>query len=316
MVDMKKFIAVILSLVVAPLFLTTSVAALQAGDVVVSVRPSEQVFDIEPGKTYDGIVKVTNNGRLAFTFEVSASPFRVANDNYDPDFSTVDSTTRLHNWLRFPETKFQVDSGASVEVPFKIEVPLDVPGGGQYAAIMVRTTDSVDQNATIKVVTQVASLVYGHVVGGETREEGSLTERSLPKMLFDKPLELSATVTNTGNVDFKLRQMMTILNFFNGQEVVTPDSMDKDGNPIAAQQLTVLPGTSRTSTLAWEGAPKLGLFKVRQKIEFLEEKVETEEVVFLCPTWLPIGLAILLVSMTIWLILRSRKRKRRRPQVF
>lgn len=314
---MKKFIAVLLSLSVAPLFLTTPVAALQAGDVVVSVRPSEQDFDIEPGQSYNGVVKVTNNGRLGFNFEVSASPFRVTNDNYDPDFTTIDSSTRLHNWVKFPEgTKFHIESGESFEVPFTIDVPEDIPGGGQYAAIMIRTTDSVDEGATIKVVTQVASLIYGHVIGGEERKEGALVEHSLPTTLFDKPLELTAKVDNTGNVDFKMRQMMTILNFFNGQEVITPDSLGENGEPIAAQQLTVLPGTSRTSTLTWEEAPKLGLFRVRQKITFLDEEFETEEVVFICPTWLPIGIIVFFTMGTFWLIVRGRQRKQRRPQVF
>lgn len=313
---MKKLIAVILSLTVAPLFLTTPVAALQAGDVVVSVKPSEQDYDIEPGQSYEGTVKVTNNGRLAFNFEVEASPFRVTNDNYDPDFTTIDSTTRLHNWVSFYEKNYHVEPGESIEVPFLIVVPEDVPGGGQYAAIMVRTTDTMDQNATVKVITQVASLIYGHVVGGETREEGTLTEQVLPTVLFDKPFELTAKVENTGNIDFKLRQTMTILNFFNGQEVVTPESLGENGELIAAQQLTVLPGTSRTSTLTWEDAPKLGLFRVQQRISFLEEVFEEEKVVFLCPTWLPIGLIVLVSSGTFWLIIRGRQRKQRRPQVF
>lgn len=310
---MRKFVtALLLSLMLIPSFLTMPVAALQAGDIVVAVKPSEQDFEIEPGKTYGGIIKVTNGGRLDFNFEVYTTPFTVMDGDYGQDFVSETASTLLSRWISFPQTKYHIGVDETIEVPFTIEVPEDVPGGGQYAAIMVKTTDHVSDGETVEVVAQVASLLYAHMLGGEMREEGALIDHSLKTVLFDEPLEMTATAQNTGNVDFKLQQTMTVLNFFNGQEVATA----QNGGSSLAQMVTIFPGTSRTSTLTWEKAPKLGIFRVRQRVTFLDKVFETEEVVFICPKWLPVGIVVFFALMIFWLVVRGRRRKQRQPQVF
>lgn len=314
---MKKIFVTILTLIFSLSFMKTMpVAALQAGDIVLSVRPSEQSIALHPGENLDGVVQVSNNGRLDFTFELSSTAFRITNNHYDAEFSNETATTGLPSWISFDQPSYHIGVGEKIEVPFHISVPEDVPSGSQYAAIIVRTKDSADSEATVRVITQVAALVYGHVIGGETREEGAVVEQSMTTLLLSKDFSATAVVENTGNIDFRFLHELTIYDFFTGREVVTPDAVDENDNPIAAAALTVLPGTSRTSTLKWDNAPMLGLFRIRQTVSFLEESFTVEKVVFFCPIWLVIAVAAFIVLIILWIIIRAASRKNRQPQVF
>lgn len=314
---MKKiFVALLTSIFGLSLVKAMPVAALQAGDIVMSVRPSEQSIELHPGENLDGVVQVSNNGRLDFTFELSSTSFRITNDNYDAEFSSETAAIGLPSWITFDQPSYHIGVGEKIEVPFHISVPEDVPSGSQYAAIIVRTNDSADSEATVRVITQVAALVYGHVIGGETREEGSVVEQTMTTLLLSKDFSATAVVKNTGNIDFRFIHELTIYDFFTGREVVTPDSVDENDTPIAATALSVLPDTSRTSTLKWDSAPMLGLFRIRQTVSFLDETFTIEKVVFFCPMWLVIAVAVFVALIILWVIVRIAGRKNREPQVF
>lgn len=306
---LKKIFQLVLFAFVA-LFLAQPAVALEPGDIVVSVSPAEQDLELAPGESYSGFIEVTNRGRLAFNFTVSAAPFQVNSDNYDPDFSTENSYTNLRNWLTFSQTDYHLEPGETARVAFRIKVPTDVPGGGQYAAILVSTEDSSNSSSTVNVTTQVAATLYAQVAGGELRESGELVRHSLPGFVLGSDFAVSATFKNTGNVDFKAQQTISIRDFFTNKEVVTPSSVASDGSPLGSNIIAVLPETSRTSTLIWDGAPQLGVFRVQQTISFLNEEFHFEQIIIICPIWLAGAVIFLLALMIIWIILRFRKRRK------
>lgn len=310
-----KFLSIFLIYTLALTFQPLSpVSALEIGDIVVQVEPAEQQIDLTPGETFTGTLRVQNIGRLPFNFTLSARPYQILNDNYDPDFTTENDYTKLYNWLSFPQVDFHLEPDETTEVKFNATVPVDAPGGGQYAAIIVETRDSADPKSSVRTVTQVASLIYAHV-DGDIRLGGDLTKNSLPSFLLGQPFSISATVKNTGNLDFRYSHSITITDFFTGNEVFTPDSVNDEGIRVGWANPIVLPDTSRTNTLTWEGAPQLGVFRVKQTVDLLGDSFIDEGIVFLCPIWLVVGIIFLLLLMIVWLILRVRKRKHSRPQV-
>ncbi len=311
----KKIITAI-AILVCSFCSTMSVAALQAGDIVMSATPSERTIDLYPGATYDGVVKVLNGGRLDYDFSVEAKPFQVNPDDYAPDFETDNAYTRLHNWITFPETTYHLDIDGQVEVPFHIEVPEDIPGGGQYAAIIIRAHTPDENNSMFKLIPQIAALIYGHIEGGETRESGEIVSHTIPEFLMGEQFQTTATVRNTGNVDFRVRQSIEIRDFFTNREVVTPDSVAENGEPVGYNNMVVLPDTERSSTLYWAGAPQLGIFRVRQTISFLEQEETYEQIVIFCPMWLIVLAIVLVALMILWIVIRLLTRKRHQPQVF
>lgn len=304
-----------MGLIVAQVFDSPNVSALSAGDIVIKVKPAEQEIELAPGQSRSGTITVQNVGRLGFTFSLLSNPYQVVNENYDPDFVTENSYTKLKNWITFPENDIHLEPGEEREVRFDINVPRNIPGGGQYAAIIVQTHDSVDENSTLQVVSRVAALVYAHV-SGEEHIGGVLMQHRLPGFVLGSPLSASATVKNDGNVDFRVTQTLTIYDFFTGTPVMTSESVTEDNKTPGYANPVVLPATSRTSKLTWEGAPQLGVFRAIQTIKFLEQEYTYEQLVFICPLWLAGIVVFFIVLMLLWLILRIRKRKRNRPQAF
>lgn len=304
------------SLVVASVFLASSaplnVSALESGDVVMSLNPASQDIELESGKTTKASLKVSNLGRLAFDINVSVSPYYVANNDYDPDFSSQTNQTKLFGWIKLEKSTYHIEPGETAEVKFSVNVPDDTPAGGQYAAIML-TADSGNQDKeSMSISSRLAAILYGHVNGVGLRPEGDLVDRSLPGFITDGDFSISQSVRNTGNVDFRVVQTMTVTDFFSNREIVNQESVDADQQLFAYGSSTVLPDTTRTGILTWKTAPKLGLFTVTQRIVFLDQDLTFTRLVFICPIWLIIIFAALILAIVIIIIskfLGKRKQK-------
>lgn len=295
--------------------LESDVSALESGDIVMQIKPAEQELELAPGTTTVGSLKVQNIGRLGFTVRMSVRPYQVTNEEYDPDFYTENSYTLLKNWITFNEPEFYLEAGQEKEVFYTVKVPNDISGGGQYAAIIVETRDGMDPNATFRVVSQLVSLIFAHV-SGEEHVGGVLMSHSLPGFILGSDFSSSATIKNDGNVDFRATQTLTIYDFFRNTVVFSPDYTDANGKTPARATPIILPETSRSSRLTWEGAPQLGVFRAVQTISFLDEEYTFEQIVFICPLWLAGVVVFIVVLMLFWVILRIRHRKRNRPQAF
>ena len=287
-----------------------SASALEAGDIVLQVSPAEQEIDLVPSQTYTGSFTVENVGREAFTFTLSAHPYQVSGPDYTPVFTTETAYTTLSTWLSFDQNNLELAPGASAEVTYHVNVPADVPGGGQYAAIIVETRDA-DDTAAMRIVSQIAVLLYAHV-SGEQRLAGSLLDQQLPNVLLGSAFTSVATVENTGNLDFDLIHTLTVTDFFTGRTVVNQSTANPDGTYAGFAEQVVLPATTRTSTLTWSGAPALGLFRAHQTLSFLDQTYDLEQVVFLCPVWLVGLLAVFVLLLIVWLILRFRRHRQTR----
>ena len=55
------------------------------------------------------------------------------------------------------------------------------------------------------------------------------------------------------------------------------------------------------NTISWDGAPHLGIFKVKQTVKFLGETKTTEKLVFICPIWL-LFIILAIIFLIIFLI--------------
>lgn len=295
---------------VALIFPNSPASALEAGDVVMQLNPAEQSVDLVPGEKFTGEIEVKNIGRLPYSFTLSTRPYQVKNEVFDPDFETENNFTLLKNWISFPTTQYELEPGEEVIVKYQIAVPENAPGGGQYAAIIVETRDSIDESSIIHTVGQLASIVYARVEG-DIKESGMVVSHEIPSFRISSPISASVVVRNDGNSDFRVKQKLTVNNFFNGQEVYSADSSMANGGRAASADPRVMPETSRLNTLTWEGSPKFGLFRARQQISFLDYDESFDAVVFVCPLWLLLGIVFVVVLGIVWIILRSLSRKQK-----
>lgn len=313
---MLKKIFLVLIAATCSLLSMTPVSA-KTGDIVMHINPSEQDIELEPGRHYESSITVYNVGRLSFDFEVSISPYQIQNTNYSPDFSTESAYTRITNWITLPKTEFHVEPGYAEEVPFTIDVPEDVPGGGQYAAIIVRPKDAEDAgDASVKVVGQIASLIYGHVNGQEAREGGSMVEYNFPNFILGSNFSITSTFENTGNIDYRVIETLSIRNFFTNEEIITPLTLSSAGHPLGTLKATVLPDTTRLIEMSWTGAPQLGIFRVTHTVAYLDHNEVYEKVVVICPLWLIMLFAIFILIIIIAIISYFHRRRQNEPQAF
>lgn len=291
-------------------------SALLDDDIALSIYPASQTIELRPGAEYRGRVEVANSGQRAFDLMIAAAPYSVNSETYEPDFDSRGNYTQLFDWISFPNENFHVEPGESAQVEFVVNVPEDAVGGGQYAAILARTEDSINPEASVQVISQVAGILYGRVSGEEMQPEGEVVEQKIPGWIFDGPLKISEITYNTGNIDFQVYHSMKIRNFFTGEEVVNSESTTAEGTKIGSATQVIYPKTSRENTLTWEGAPQLGVYKVEQKIVFLDQEVTTEQIVMFCPLWLILAVAGLILLLILWILLVIRRHKRKQPQVF
>lgn len=283
--------------------------ALDTDDIVMSVSPASQELELQPGQKYQGKINVSNSGRTSFQVKVSTKPFYVKDETYDPVFSTDSAYTKLHNWIKLSEKSFTINPEEKHVLEFEITVPNDVAPGGQYAAIMFLSENEDATPATIKTSGRIATILYGHVNGGEARMSGELVDHKLPSLWRNSGISISQTVTNNGNIDFRVQQTMTIKEFFSNREVVNPSTTTSDGDTIGTSNVMVLPGTSRMSVLSWPDAPKLGLFQVTQNIDFLDQNYTFEQIVFICPIWVIAIIIGVIFFIIVYTVSRSRNKK-------
>lgn len=313
---MKKKVLLFLAIFGGLSIYAQPASAISSEDVIMLFSPVSQTISMDAGQEKTGKITITNAGEVAFDFVASVAPFQVSNETYDLDLHTNNVYTQLYSWITIPQAEYHLEPQEAVNVEFNISVPEGAPAGGQYAAIIATVKDVYNEGATVQVTPQVAALLYGRVNGPDMNPQGEIAEQTIPNFLLDGPLNISETVYNTGNVDFKVYHSVTIEDFFSGQELLNKESKDSAGNTIASQTAVLLPGTSYRQTITWENTPQIGVVRVKQTVKYLEDEFNYEQVVVFCPLWLICSVVGLIALAILWIILSARHRKRKAPQVF
>ena len=162
------------------------------------VSPStQQLGGLQPGETREGSFKVQNVGSGAFDFKVYASSYEVKSENYDPIFDGEKDGSKIASWFTFSQTTGHLESDTEVTIHYKIKVPANAPGGGQYGAIMVETEKDKNDKGNIQAVSRVGMLIYSHI-NGEINHCSKVIEDKLPTFLFNPPIFGETRVENCG----------------------------------------------------------------------------------------------------------------------
>ena len=286
-------------------FNTADVAAEQA-PIHLQVSPVKQKISLTPGSSYKGTFKVQNVGTQPFNYSVSATPYSVTNEKYDPDYTSVTTYSHIAEWITFDSKteSGKLQPGETVNVVYTVNVPEDAPAGGQYAALMAQTEDGNDANATIAVVHRVGMILYA-AIPGETRSEGEIVKNTVNTFYFNPPLGVSSLVKNTGNIEQTAKYHVKIYPLFSNEAVFNTDDAEE-----GAYDRDVVPETSRFNSITWEEAPAIGIFSVEQTIEFADKVSTVHKLVLICPLWLLFIIFALLFFIIFWLVSRARDRKR------
>lgn len=273
----------------------------------IGVTPGFQEISLHPGDTYHGVFNVVNpdpDAANLVNFQVYISPFFVLGDDYTISFETQNDFTKMANWVSIDQPRGVVKGKDMIEIPFTIHVPTDVPGGGQYAAFIIRAitpnTQTSESDFSLNINHQVASILYASV-DGETHQDGKVINNTIDMFEFDSPVSGSVSIVNTGNIHFDAVYTFKVSSLFSDEELYSTETSPKNN--------IVLPQTTLTSFNTWDDTPNLGIFRVSQTVTFLQDTFTTEKTVFVCPLWFLIIWIIFLVSGLIWLFVSIRHRK-------
>ncbi len=271
-------------------------------DYRIQLSPAKIELELEPGKTVSKTFRVQNTGAKDFDFELGTGPYGVEGEDYEQNLSKVTSYNYIKDWIKFSEDKGTVKAGESKEITATVAVPQDVPSGGQYAVILAKMIEPHDDSVSgIVAEKQVGLLVYSKNIDGNTRETGSIVEAKVPSFMFTPPIRATSVVENTGNVHADATYIMQVYPLFGGEEVYT--------NEESPEVRTILPETRRLNTLTWDGAPQLGIFRVKQTVKFLDDVKEIEKLVFICPIWFLLIILVIIFLAVFWIVSCTRGRK-------
>ena len=264
-----------------------------------------------PRENEDGCaITVKNIGTAPVRYRVYASPYAVKGENNELSFSEEASTTytQLSKWITVKnadgefasEAEFLVQPDEKQTVHYKVTVPDEIPGGSQYAVIWAQIV-SDGEGGGIETVGQVGAVLTGRSTE-DIRETSTISDFDFKKFTFSGPLTASATVENTGNVDFAAKYYYTAKTIF-GKE------LHKEEDMVAAY-----PDTTYHINYEWEEAPFLGIFHVEWKVVAADNEMSESHIVVVMPIIVIIVVILLLTVMIIWIIIISRKRKERKAR--
>lgn len=275
-----------------------------------TVLPMSQDMYLEAGKTFTGSITVANPADASgdFHYAVSVSPYSVVDENYTADLATMSDRSAIVEWIEIENPTGVLKPNESVKVNFKINVPLDAPSGGQYAAIAVRSNEEATDTGGVSVqnVFELASLLLANVAG-ETKHEGSILENQIPGFITNGSPTVTALLTNDGNVHETAKVTIHVKNAITGETM-----FPKEGQSDEFIEL-VMPGTTRYIARSLDDLPSLGIYSVSQDISYLGSSSYNSTVMISCPIWFLVLFIVTIgaiIGMTIALVRKKMMRKK------
>ncbi|MDR0955607.1 MAG: hypothetical protein LBM73_00605 [Candidatus Nomurabacteria bacterium] len=261
----------------------------------VTISPTKQRVDLNPGEQKQQAITVINDNDTALTVHLSAAPYSVSDPTYNnQDFTTQTARTQISRWIVFPNSTITLQPHTQTPAPYVVNTPGDVPAGGQYAVIFV-TVEPASANgsgggAQIQISKRAGVLLYANVAG-QTREGGQITDWDLPGLVMNGQILAHLKFNNTGNTDYDVTTKLTASNLF-GREVYKSDDSAH----------TILPDTAREmDDLSWDNPP-IGIYYVSENISWLDQVVVKGQWVIVMPVWLMIVIIVAILGIIIGIV--------------
>ncbi len=318
----KKFLKsiIIAAFTLASVFVPNSnVYAEDKPAIWLQVSPVANRITLNPGDELTYTMQVDNIGSEKFSFKVYATPYTVANEEYEINFSTETNRTQISRWITFNqnanaqkdsekdwknEVKFDLEPDQHQVVEYKITVPDDIPAGGQYATIFAESIPEGGTTSTgVHTISRVGLILYG-TTNGETVSKAVISDFSLKPFITSGKITANANLSNEGNTDFTSIMKMKIEKLFGGTVTELEGSY------------TVIPDApARHATLEWNDTPAFGIFRVKTTINALDESFEDSRIVIILPVFIIVIMVMLLTIIIVWLIMLIRKRRAQKSRL-
>jgi hypothetical protein len=251
--NLSNRVALILSLVAFSLTVTVlpSLTKAQTGieGRTLEVSPPQQELAIDPGKSNQIKVKVSNPSQEELAIKVRVEDFTAKGEEGQVAL-TEGGQYSITNWVTFTPSEFSLKPGQMQEVDATINVPLG-SGGGRYGSLVFSATGvaaKIAKGEQAIVAQEVASLFLVNVNGPKI-EKLTLDTFSAPKFLEFGPVPFTVSYTNSGNVHLKPQGIINVV-----------DTFGKKAAGVVVGGFNVFPGAKRTVNPTWDQKMIIGKF--------------------------------------------------------
>lgn len=288
------------------LFHTENASATQ---VYLNVTPVSFNFDLNPGDKQTGSFFVTNKGDKLVYYEAKATPYYATEEDGNGikvSYDKKSTHTQIVDWVTFETPTGQIEPNSTTEIKFSIDVPEDIHGGGQYAALMVsNSNENPKENGGISIseIANIGPVVYAKV-SGEMTMKGEILAHDVQGFRFEPPISATSTVRNDGNVHADATYILKVYPLIGGESIYN--------NEEKPASTTVLPDSTRYYSVAWtaeQGAPAIGIYRVESEVRIFDQVSKISKIVIICPMWVLITVSAFIVALIVWIILRIKARK-------
>lgn len=242
-----RFMVIVISVALMP------AAAWGAEVNSITASPTNKRIEVAAGATSAGTIKVMNSGQTDFDFTLYADPYSVKGEDYDQSFILQPEMVDVSKWFVLRQTRYQLQAGKELAVPYELRVPAGVRPGGYYAVLFAETSATGEGNIKSK---KRVGIIFYITVTGSLVHKASVASFAVPSIQMRPPLETVLRMKNEGNVHYDAEVRLNVKDIFGNTKSVL--SVDK----------VILPQTIRKLPLSWDKAPEFGLFRVDGTVKY------------------------------------------------
>ena len=220
--------------------------------------PLKDDLRVDPGKTVEHKVKVTNKSTADINIKVRVNEFTAAGEGGQV---ALKEDSALASWVTFTPESFALKGGETKEVTLSINPPANA--AGTYSGSVVFSVVGDTTPGAAAVSQEVASL-FLVTVNGPTNEGAMIQKISAPQFVEFGPVPVMIEFKNTGNVYVKPYGLITVTDMF-GRTVKNVVVKGQNILPNAARVVTenidtkFLVGQYKTTAILYYGAKNQSL---------------------------------------------------------
>ena len=234
----------------APFFFNSSRA--EAATIRISTPRVE--LELSPGETYSGEIIAENPGdeevkAKLYLEDWAYSPGGTGEKKFTPVASTPLSASK---WITFNPTEEVIKPFGRITARYTVTVPQEARGA-YYSVLFFETllgTATDEEGVNVLVAGRIGALFFVQVKGTVDRK-GEIKSLELKAPEGNKPLEISTTFQNSGNVDIAL-----------GGNFLIMDAAGKVQGRGDLNKLYTFPGSAETGSTQWVGRLPKGSYQV------------------------------------------------------
>ncbi len=253
------------------LFSVNALAPISAWAFGTQITPPIVEVAVARGQTTNGTIEVQNESDEPTELEVYLQDWEYTEGGSgDKLFSVPGSSTRsAAAWISFYPQKLSLPVHGKAVVEYTIRVPADASAGGRYSVMFFEAAlgkgQSDEQGVSVQYTGRIGSL-FEVQVAGTVERTGEITKIETGTVSEDRPLSLSYTFINKGNIALRPKTIFNIVDvaghYFGRGEF---------------KQLYTFPGRSGTTATEWKGSLKPGEYTLVLTADLGEHQVVVAE---------------------------------------